>query len=64
MNRRSTASLGVLLRWWYASIGIGFLLLALRAYLAGDLWWRVGLRVVIAVGFLLLSRAYWTPKAS
>lgn len=41
--------------WWYVCIGIGFALLALRAYIAGVRPWSILLRGVIAAGFLVLG---------
>ncbi len=43
--------------WWYLSIGLGFLLLAVRTAIAAAPFWQVGLRLVIAVGFFLLAYA-------
>jgi hypothetical protein len=45
------------LAWWYLTIALGFLLLAARYALLGEKWWFVGLRVIIAGGFALLSYA-------
>lgn len=44
-----------LLGWWYLSIGAGFLLLGFSRLLAGEPAWAVGLRWVIAGGFLALG---------
>lgn len=41
--------------WWYVCIGLGFIALALRAYLGGARPLSVVLRVVIAIGFLALG---------
>jgi hypothetical protein len=41
--------------WWYLSIGFGFLLLAIVHLIEGATLWAVVLRVVVAVGFVLLA---------
>ncbi len=41
--------------WWYASIAVGFLLLAITQGLIGGTFWAVALRVLIAIGFAALS---------
>jgi hypothetical protein len=43
--------------WWYLSIGVGFLLLALVHLLQGAGLGAIALRIVLAVGFILLA---WT----
>jgi hypothetical protein len=52
-----------MLGWWYVCIGAAFMLLALRSFVRGDPAWPVAFRVVIAVGFFVLSvgtrRATW-----
>ncbi|HXF13009.1 MAG TPA: hypothetical protein VN517_07640 [Terriglobales bacterium] len=45
------------LAWWYLTIALGFLLLAARYALLGEKWWFVGLRVILAAGFAILSYA-------
>ena len=52
-TRRPSALLG----WWYLAIGAGFALLAVNRMVVGGSFWGVGLRWVIAVGFLLLG--FW-----
>jgi hypothetical protein len=47
----------VLFAWWYLSIAIGFLLLALRTAMVGGRWWGIAIRLVIAAGFALLAWA-------
>jgi hypothetical protein len=47
--------------WWYISIGIGFALLALRNLIAGGRTSGIVLRVIIAVGFLILGAATLRP---
>jgi hypothetical protein len=47
--------------WWYISIGIGFALLALRNLIAGGRLGGIILRVIIAIGFLLLGAATLRP---
>ena len=44
-----------LLGWWYLCIGLAFILLAARAFVAGAPAWSSWLRVAIAVGFVLLG---------
>jgi hypothetical protein len=41
--------------WWYLSIGLGFLLLALVYLLQGAGWAAVTLRLAVAAGFALLG---------
>jgi uncharacterized membrane protein len=50
-KRRSSALLG----WWYLTIGAGFALLGVSRMVVGESLWGVGLRWVIAAGFLLLG---------
>jgi hypothetical protein len=40
---------------WYICIGVGFILLALRAYILGASTGGVVLRLVIAAGFIALA---------
>ena len=49
-NRRAR-----MLAWWYVCIAGGFILLAIRSALRGDTIWSVGLRFVIALGFVVLG---------
>ncbi|MDQ2777742.1 MAG: hypothetical protein M3Y57_22945 [Acidobacteriota bacterium] len=45
-------------RWiayWYFSIGVGFVLLAIYNGIIGGKLWLIGIRVIIAVGFALLG---------
>ncbi len=41
--------------WWYLSIGLGFLLLAIVNEMQGARLWGVVLRIVVALGFILLA---------
>jgi hypothetical protein len=41
--------------WWYLSIGVGFLLLAIVHQLQGAGFRAVALHVAVAFGFVLLS---------
>ena len=41
--------------WWYLSIGLGFLLLAIVHLLQGAGVGAVALRVIVAIGFVLLA---------
>ena len=45
-------------RWiayWYISIGIGFLLLAIYNAMIGGKAWLIGVRLIIAAGFAFLG---------
>jgi len=44
-----------LFAWWYICIGLAFTALAVRAFVAGAPGWSVGLRLLVAVGFVLLG---------
>jgi hypothetical protein len=41
--------------WWYFSIALGFVLLAVSRALAGERAWPIALRFVIAAGFAALG---------
>lgn len=41
--------------WWYLSIGVGFLLLAIVNSLQHMRLWGVILRVIVALGFAMLA---------
>ncbi len=41
--------------WWYFTIALGFVLLAINKMLAGEKTWLIVLRVVIAAGFATLA---------
>lgn len=41
--------------WWYATIALGFVLLAVAQGMLGGGFWGIALRGVIAVGFGVLS---------
>ena len=41
--------------WWYFTIALGFLLLAINRALVGEKTWLVVLRLVIAAGFAALG---------
>ena len=41
--------------WWYFSIALGFLLLAMSKALTGEKTWLIVLRLVIAAGFAALG---------
>jgi hypothetical protein len=43
--------------WWYLSIGLGFLLLAVVHLLQGASLGAIALRIAVAIGFVLLA---WT----
>ena len=44
------------LAWWYLAIAIGFVLLAVDHIITGDKAWLIGIRLILATGFGLLSR--------
>jgi len=44
-----------LFAWWYICIGLAFVALAGRASVAGAPGWSVGLRLLVAIGFVLLG---------
>jgi hypothetical protein len=52
--------------WWYFTIALGFLLLAINQVLVHAKLWLIGLRVVIALGFAALGylelRTHTRPK--
>jgi hypothetical protein len=41
--------------WWYATIAVGFVLLAIRSALLGERPFLIALRLVIAAGFAVLA---------
>ena len=41
--------------WWYLSIAIGFVLLAIQRTIIGETTWLVAIRLVIAAGFAMLA---------
>jgi len=43
--------------WWYFTIALGFLLLAINRAIVGEKIWLIILRIVIAVGFAMLGYA-------
>ena len=45
----------VLFGWWYITIGVGFVLLAVNRVLLGDRSWSMFLRWLIAAGFFALG---------
>jgi hypothetical protein len=45
----------VLFAWWYLSIAIGFVLLAIRGEMVGEARWSTALQLAIAAGFGLLA---------
>ena len=51
-----------LLGWWYLCIGLAFILLAARAFVASAPHWTSWLRVAIAVGFVLLGIVELAPN--
>jgi hypothetical protein len=41
--------------WWYATIALGFALLAINRAIVGEKLWLIGVRVVLALGFAALA---------
>jgi hypothetical protein len=50
------------LAWWYLAIAVGFALLAIDHLLIRDKAWLIGIRLILAAGFGLLSRMEFTKK--
>jgi hypothetical protein len=48
--------------WWYCSIALGFVLLAIYRGLAGEARWLIGIRIVIAAGFAALAAMEFRKK--
>jgi hypothetical protein len=49
--------------WWYLTIALGFLLLAVNKALTGDKTWLIVLRFVIAAGFATLGYAEFRSRS-
>jgi hypothetical protein len=49
--------------WWYLTIALGFLLLAVNKALTGEKAWLVALRFVIAAGFAALGYAEFRSRS-
>jgi len=56
-GRHPKPRLARLYAWWYTCIGLGFVSLAVRNWIAHTAPWTIVLRFVIAAGFLLLGYA-------
>jgi hypothetical protein len=50
------------LAWWYLAIAVGFALLAIDHIVIRDKAWLIGIRLILAAGFGLLSRMEFTKK--
>ena len=50
------------LAWWYLAIAVGFVLLAVDHMIIRDKPWLIGIRLILAAGFGLLSRMEFTKK--
>ena len=50
------------LAWWYLAIAVGFVLLAIDHMIIHDKAWLIGVRLILAAGFGLLSRMEFTKK--
>jgi hypothetical protein len=50
------------LAWWYLTIAVGFVLLAIQHLITRDKPWLIGIRLILAAGFGLLSRMEFTAK--
>lgn len=55
MPRGDRKRRGLLFGWWYVSIGIGFVLLAVNRVVLGDRGWSIVLRFLISAGFFVLG---------
>ena len=55
MPPRDRRRRSLLFGWWYVSIGIGFVLLAVNRIVLGDRTWSMVLRFLIAAGFFVLG---------
>lgn len=51
-----------LMAWWYFSIALGFLLLAINRAIVGEKPWLIGLRVILALGFGTLALLEFRAK--
>ncbi|HEY3457716.1 MAG TPA: hypothetical protein VGK64_24265 [Bryobacteraceae bacterium] len=50
------------LAWWYLAIAVGFVLLAIDHMIIRDKAWLIGIRLILAAGFGLLSRMEFTKR--
>jgi hypothetical protein len=50
------------LAWWYLAIAVGFILLAIEHLIIRDKAWLIGIRLILAAGFGLLSGMEFTKK--
>ena len=50
------------LAWWYLAIAVGFVLLAINHLIIRDKAWLIGIRLVLAAGFGLLSFMEFAKK--
>jgi hypothetical protein len=41
--------------WWYLTISLGFLLLAVNRAIVGEAFWLIGIRLIISAGFAILA---------
>ena len=48
--------------WWYSTIAIGFVLLAINRAILGEKPWLIGLRLLIALGFGALAALEFRTK--
>jgi len=48
--------------WWYGTIALGFVLLAIHRAILGERPWLIGLRVMIALGFGALAALEFRAK--
>jgi hypothetical protein len=48
--------------WWYLAIAVGFFLLAIDHLILRDKGWLIGIRLVLAAGFGMLSSMEFTNK--
>ena len=50
------------LAWWYFTIALGFVLLAINRAIVGERPWLIALRVILALGFGTLSLMEFRAK--
>jgi hypothetical protein len=48
--------------WWYLTISLGFVLLAVNRAIAGEKAWLIGIRLIISAGFAVLALMEFKAK--
>ncbi len=51
-----------LVAWWYVTIALGFILLAIYRVMIGEKVWLIAVRVIIAAGFGVLAALEFRSK--